>query len=137
MWFLFVCPGMMLVRFFRLHQSVVEWMLALALSFAFDAIVASILLYAGMWSTTRILDIVLGFSTGGAIVQLVTTRVTSLPVAQQPSIIRPWKLEALLPVFLATLLIGLTIVASIWSPPYGQQTLGLGSFLHHLIIRLC
>ncbi len=50
LWFLFVCPGMALVRFFRLEELVVEWILALALSFAIDAIVAGILLYAGRWS---------------------------------------------------------------------------------------
>ena len=32
MWFLFVCPGMVLVRFFRLSEAVSEWTLAIALS---------------------------------------------------------------------------------------------------------
>src|SRR2546426_2888543 len=39
-WFLCICPGMVLVRFLRLSEPVVEWTLAVALSFAIDAIVA-------------------------------------------------------------------------------------------------
>jgi len=39
-WFLFVCPGMMVVRFLHLKDLVVEWTIALALSFAIDALVA-------------------------------------------------------------------------------------------------
>src|SRR5229473_1115431 len=72
-WFLFVCPGMVLVRFLRLNEPIVEWTLALALSFAIDAIVAGILLYAGRWSPTGILSILIGLSLCGAIVQLATS----------------------------------------------------------------
>jgi hypothetical protein len=70
LWFLFVCPGMALVRFFRLEELVVEWILALALSFAVDAIVAGILLYAGRWSPTATLGILMGISLGGATLQI-------------------------------------------------------------------
>jgi hypothetical protein len=69
-WFLFICPGMMLVRFLRLNQSVVEWVLALALSLAIDAIVSGIVLYAGKWSPVAILGIIIGLSLAGAITQL-------------------------------------------------------------------
>jgi len=61
---------MALVRFFRLEELVVEWILALALSFAIDAIVAGILLYAGRWSPTGTLGILMGISLGGAILQI-------------------------------------------------------------------
>ncbi len=70
LWFLFVCPGMALVRFFRLGELVVEWILALALSFAVDAIVAGLLLYAGRWSPTATLEILMGISLGGTILQI-------------------------------------------------------------------
>ncbi|MFL5654295.1 MAG: hypothetical protein ACJ8CB_08975, partial [Ktedonobacteraceae bacterium] len=46
-WFLFVCPGMVVIRFLRLKELVVEWTLALALSFSIDAIIAGLQLYAG------------------------------------------------------------------------------------------
>jgi hypothetical protein len=68
-WFLAVCPGMALVRFLRLADRVVEWILAIALSFAVDAMVAGILLYAGRWSPTATLGILMGISLGGAIMQ--------------------------------------------------------------------
>jgi hypothetical protein len=74
MWFLFVCPGMVLVRFLRLNERLVEWALALALSFAIDGIVSGILLYAGRWSPPATLSIVISLSLGGAIVQLATMR---------------------------------------------------------------
>src|SRR6266516_4986351 len=32
LWFLFVCPGMVVIRFLRLKEPVVEWTIALALS---------------------------------------------------------------------------------------------------------
>ena len=70
MWFLFICPGMMLVRFLRLNEPVVEWVLALALSLALDAIVSGIVLYAGKWSPVAILGIIIGLSLVGAIAQL-------------------------------------------------------------------
>ncbi len=71
MWFLIVCPGMAVVRFFRLKQVATEWMLAPALSLAIDACIAGILLYAGWWSPVRILGILIGFCLCSAIIQLI------------------------------------------------------------------
>ncbi|MFL5628339.1 MAG: hypothetical protein ACJ788_22395 [Ktedonobacteraceae bacterium] len=113
-WFLFVCPGMVLVRFLRLNQPVVEWTLALALSFAIDAIVAGIQLYAGKWSPPGTLSILIGFSLGAAIVQLITARSAATSVAKQPHILRSGKLGVLLSIALA-LLIALFVAASLWS----------------------
>jgi hypothetical protein len=74
MWFLFVCPGMVVIRFLRLKEPVVEWTLALALSFAIDAIVAGIQLYAGRWSPTGTLVILMSLCLGGALMQIVMGR---------------------------------------------------------------
>jgi hypothetical protein len=71
-WFLFICPGMVLVRFLRLKEPVVEWTLAVALSFAIDAILAAIQLYAGRWSPAGTLSILMILCLCGAIVQLAT-----------------------------------------------------------------
>jgi hypothetical protein len=71
MWFLFVCPGMTVVYFFQLDEAMIEWMLALALSFAIDAFVAGILLYAGWWSPALILRILISYCLIGAMLQLV------------------------------------------------------------------
>jgi uncharacterized membrane protein len=65
--FLVICPGMMLVRFIRLREPVFEWVLALALSLAVDAIVAGILLYAGRWSPTSAFVILLSLTVVGAL----------------------------------------------------------------------
>lgn len=71
MWFLFVCPGMAVVRLFRLNNAAAEWMLALALSFALDALVAGSLLYAHHWSPAVTLLILLDFSLLGVIAQVI------------------------------------------------------------------
>ena len=73
-WFLFICPGMVLVRFLRLKEPVVEWTLALALSFSIDAIMAGIQLYAGRWSPTETLVILISLCIGGAIMQIAMGR---------------------------------------------------------------
>jgi hypothetical protein len=65
--FLLICPGMMLVRFIRLREPVLEWVLAPALSLAVDAIVAGILLYAGRWSPTSAFVVLLGLTVVGVL----------------------------------------------------------------------
>ena len=75
MWFLFVCPGMMLVRFFKLSELVTEWTLAIALSLAIDAIVSGIQMYAGRWSPAVTLGILIGFCLLGVIVQVVQLKI--------------------------------------------------------------
>ena len=71
LWFLCVCPGMVLIRFLRLKEPVVEWTLALALSFVIDALVAAIQLYTGRWSPSATLNILIGFSLSIAIVHFI------------------------------------------------------------------
>ncbi len=69
--FLLICPGLVVVRFFRLNELVMEWMLALGLSLTIDTCIASILLYAGWWSPSRILSILIGFCLIGVSTQLI------------------------------------------------------------------
>lgn len=70
MWFLFICPGTAPVRLLSLNEPVVEWTLIITLSLVIDAIVAGIQLYAGRWSPTLTLEILIAVSLAGAIVQL-------------------------------------------------------------------
>jgi hypothetical protein len=69
-WFLVICPGMALVRLLRISDLMIELTLAVALSFALDAIVASVMVYAGAWSPEWGLAMLLVVSLGGATVQL-------------------------------------------------------------------
>ncbi|GHO46904.1 hypothetical protein [Ktedonospora formicarum] len=84
--FLFLCPGMALTRFLRLHEIVAELIIALTLSFSIDAIVAGLFLYAGSWSISGIIMTLLIFSVTGAIAQFVilhpaiAQRLYALPV---------------------------------------------------------
>ncbi|HYT43428.1 MAG TPA: hypothetical protein VEP90_13905 [Methylomirabilota bacterium] len=70
MWFLFVCPGMVLVRFFRLEEPISQWTIAIALSLSIDALVAGIQMYAGRWFPAGTLGILIGFCLIGAIIQI-------------------------------------------------------------------
>jgi hypothetical protein len=85
MCFLFLIPGMTLVRFFRTGETAVEWMLAIALSFTIDAFVAGIILYAGQWSPIHIMSFLIGFCFSGALAQLVILRPISDSVESLPS----------------------------------------------------
>lgn len=70
MWFLFVCPGMTVVRFFQLDEAKIEWPLALALSIAIDAFISGILLYAGWWSPVHIFIILISFCLISVMIQM-------------------------------------------------------------------
>jgi ABC-type multidrug transport system permease subunit len=74
LWFFLVCPGMMLVRYFRLGDPVLEWVLAIALSFVADAFVAGILLYARRWTPTGAFVILLVLTVAGTLTFDLTTR---------------------------------------------------------------
>src|SRR6266481_3795517 len=67
--FLLICPGMMLVRFIRLREPILEWVLSVALSLAVDTAVAGILLYVGRWSPTGAFVILLGLTVVGVLAQ--------------------------------------------------------------------
>jgi hypothetical protein len=69
LWFLLVCPGMMLVRFIHLGEPLLEWVVAIALSFAIDTFVAGVLLYSGRWSTSSAFAILVAITTGGVLLQ--------------------------------------------------------------------
>jgi hypothetical protein len=114
MWFLFVCPGMAVVRFFRLSEHVVKWTLALALSFAIDGIVAGIVLYAGRWSPAGILGILIGLSLGGAIMQFAYMRPTTTSLPKQPSNVRSMKFSPVL-IIICILLISTLVGTSLWA----------------------
>jgi uncharacterized membrane protein len=70
LWFLLVCPGMAFVRLLHLRDSLAEWTLAVALSFALDALVVEIMLYSGLWSPKWGLAVLIGLSMAGAILQI-------------------------------------------------------------------
>lgn len=85
LWFLFVCPGMALIRLLRLDNATIEWMLAIASSLALDAIVAGFLLYFNRWSPEVTLVILLDVSLMGVIAQVIMYRFTPDTPLQVPS----------------------------------------------------
>jgi hypothetical protein len=74
LWFLSICPGMALVRPLRLRATHVLVTLAIALSLALDAILASAMLYLGLWSPAWALAALIAISLGGVAWDLGLTR---------------------------------------------------------------
>ncbi len=72
LWFLFVCPGMAFIGLLRLDDRLAELMLAIALSFALDAIVALAMLYGGAWSPKWGFIVLVCLSQSGVILQIGT-----------------------------------------------------------------
>ncbi len=70
LWFLLVCPGMVIVLYLELEDVVAEWTLAIALSLAIDGIVAAVALYAGIWRPLGILWALIAFCIIGALLRI-------------------------------------------------------------------
>jgi|GEM_PF-6835257 len=68
--FLAVCPGMALIGLTHIESASQRLLLAVALSIALDTVVAGALLYAGEWSATRGLVILISISLGGSVLQV-------------------------------------------------------------------
>jgi hypothetical protein len=69
-WFLLVCPGMAYVPLLHIRDGPVEWTLAIAVSLAIDAIVATFMVYTGNWSPNGGLIALMAISTGGVALQI-------------------------------------------------------------------
>jgi uncharacterized membrane protein len=70
-WFLTVCPGMVLVRMLPIKDSLTEFTMGIAVSLAIDAIFAEAMVYTKHWSSTWSLGILVGVTCAGAISQIV------------------------------------------------------------------
>ncbi|HEY7414854.1 MAG TPA: hypothetical protein VH593_06655 [Ktedonobacteraceae bacterium] len=69
-WFLFLCPGMTVIRFFHLREIVIELAQAIALSITIDAFIASIQLYMHLWSPEASCGILIALCLIGSTFQL-------------------------------------------------------------------
>lgn len=78
--FLVFCPGMAVSRFLQLKDAAVELILGIALSITLDTIIACLLLYAGKWSPTIVLEFLIVLSVTGAIGQLIMGRMLSADI---------------------------------------------------------
>jgi hypothetical protein len=66
-WFLCACPGMMLARFLRLREPLMQWTLAITLSFAADTLVGCLAILLGRWSPTGIISLLVIATAVGAL----------------------------------------------------------------------
>jgi hypothetical protein len=76
-WFLFICPGMVLARFFRFKEPVVEWSFVITLSLIVDTVIVGIQLYSGHWSPSFGLVIIMGICVTGTIIHLMQNAMKS------------------------------------------------------------
>lgn len=70
LWFMLVCPGLALVRLIRLADPVAELAVGVAASVALATLVASALLYAGLWSPQAVLAVLIGATVTGVALDL-------------------------------------------------------------------
>ena len=106
LWFLLLCPGLMVVQYLKLKEAAAIWTIALALSLAIDAIVASIALYSGEWSPLDILYTLITICIVGVSGQFIIEQFgpIALPGPLVRNRLRPASL--LLPLFLVMLIMG-------------------------------
>ncbi|HTI15109.1 MAG TPA: hypothetical protein VL461_11165 [Dictyobacter sp.] len=68
--FLFISPGMAMVRFFRIQDVVSKLVIAAALSFSIDGIIVGIYLYANHWSPIHMMITIVAFSIVAVVVEI-------------------------------------------------------------------
>ena len=73
-WFLFVCPGAALVRFFSIQEPVSVGTLAVAISLSLDALIAGCQMYVGHWSPALTLVILMALTVVCLLIQLLNER---------------------------------------------------------------
>ncbi len=83
LWFLLVCPGMAVVRIFDVQESLLEWVLSIALSISLAGIISTIQIYTHTWSPADGLGILIGLTLGGVVVQsMLNLKWIAWPVSQ-------------------------------------------------------
>ena len=88
--FLTICPGMVIVPCLPEKELLAQWMFSVALSFAVDILLATLLMYAGWWSPTAIIGILLAFCGCGGIALIALSffsrdTTSANPAVRQPS----------------------------------------------------
>ncbi|BCL81636.1 hypothetical protein ccbrp13_41010 [Ktedonobacteria bacterium brp13] len=73
--FLFICPGMALIRFLRLRERASKLALALAVSFSVDGLIAGAYLYSHHWSPLGIMNTLALISIVAVIVEVTNVHV--------------------------------------------------------------
>ena len=68
--YIFIVPGLAYVRLLGLGNRVLEWALAVALSMSIATLVSEAMLFAGLWSSPRILVIIVLITAVGVALQL-------------------------------------------------------------------
>ena len=73
LWFLLVCPGMAVIQLLRISDRSSEFALAVACSLGIESLLATTMVYAGLWSPLSGLALLIGISVIGAILQIVVS----------------------------------------------------------------
>ncbi|MEM7113925.1 MAG: hypothetical protein AAF614_15935 [Chloroflexota bacterium] len=68
--FIFLCPGLAYVRLLGLGNRILEWTLSVAFSISVATLVSEAMLFAGLWSSPRILVIIVLITAIGIVLQL-------------------------------------------------------------------
>jgi len=71
LWFLLICPGMAFIQLLDFRDQIYKIVLAVSLSLALDLLIATILLFSGLWSPELILLVLIALSSFGVACQLI------------------------------------------------------------------
>jgi hypothetical protein len=72
--FALVCPGMAVVRLFRLDEPLLELAIAIALSIGVELLVSTAMVYLGVWSPKTLFAALVVVAIGGATVEVARSR---------------------------------------------------------------
>jgi len=69
LWFLLVCPGMAVIHIFDVKNTLLEWVLALALSISLSGIISTLQIYTRAWSPNFTMWVLLGITLVSVVIQ--------------------------------------------------------------------
>jgi hypothetical protein len=71
LWFILFCPGMAYVQLLGITNPLVQWTIAVAVSFSIVTLTAIVMLFLDNWSSLLGLQIISGITLAGAIAHIV------------------------------------------------------------------
>jgi hypothetical protein len=77
LWFLLICPGIVVVGLLSIDDWIAELVLAVALSLAAETLLALAMLYSGMWAPPTAMAVLSAVTIAGASIQAWTAIPTS------------------------------------------------------------
>jgi hypothetical protein len=79
LWFILFCPGMAYVQLLGIANPLVQWTIAVAISFSIVSLTATVMLFLNGWSSLLGLHVIAGITLAGAIAHIVRVILSRSP----------------------------------------------------------